>query len=106
MDLNRVNQLQLFLEKTPNDPFPKYALALEFLDSDDYKANKFFSELLQHHPDYLPTYYTAAHFFIDQEKFELAKGTFEKGIELSSSDLKTNAELRNAYQNFLIEYEI
>ena len=105
MAQNRIEQLRVFLEESPNDPFPKYALALELMGKENALADQYFSELLADHPNYLPTYYTAAHFYLEMEEFHKAKEIFESGIELSVDNQKTHAELKNAYQNFLIEYD-
>jgi len=107
MNETRIKQLLQFSKETPNDPFIKYALALEYLDAEPLTAKNLFIELLDNFEDYIPTYFHAAHLFIDLDEIEKAKRTFEKGIKLceKEKDLKTLAELKNAYQNFLIEFD-
>lgn len=107
MNEERVNQLKKFLSEAPNDPFVKYALALEFIEEQPEQSEKYFRDLLDHHPDYLPAYFHAADLFVDLEEYDEAKITYEKGIELSrkQKDQKTLAELQNAYQNFLFEMD-
>lgn len=106
MASDRVKSLLNLLEIDPEDPFTKYALALEYLKEDKNLAMEFFSKLLDQHPEYLPTYYQAAHVAIELEQYEVAREIFEKGISLAKDEPKTQAELKNAFQNFLIEYDL
>ena len=105
MNLERLEKLEKFHENDPNDPFTKYALALEYQDQNIEKAFSFFEDLLISHPEYLPTYYQAAHFYTRQQEREKAEEIFRKGIELAKSqkDHKAQSELSNAYQNFLFD---
>ncbi len=105
MNPERASQLRKLLENDPNDPFLKYALALEYVDHNTEYSFRLFTELIKDHPDYAPTYYHAANLFTDLGYMDLAKDTFEKGIEITKDDPKANQELRSAYQNFLFEYE-
>jgi tetratricopeptide (TPR) repeat protein len=105
MNEDRIKILQKHIEESPLDPFPKYALALEYLDDQPDLSVPLFKQLLEENPDYLPTYYQAANLFASLSMNELAEQTFQKGIELSKDDLKTLAELKNAYQNFQFELE-
>ncbi len=102
----RVEYLLNLLKNDPKDAFTKYALALEYQKNDKETAGTLFEELLLEQPDYLPTYYQAAHLFIELDELEKAKEIFEEGIKRSTKDLKNQAELRNAYQNFLFEYDL
>lgn len=105
MNEERVDQLKKFLSESPDDPFVKYALALEYIESNPDKSLLLFRDLLLNHSDYLPTYYHAADLLVELAEYDEAKEVFEKGIELSKKkkDQKTLAELQNAYQNFLFE---
>lgn len=102
------SRLQLLIEFTkeePENPFNWYALALEYFNSDSGKAADIFDRLLIDHPTYLPTYYTSAQFFAEQNKLEKAKEIFEDGIFLAEKQKEEKAlkELKNAYQNLLFE---
>ncbi|NVK50988.1 MAG: tetratricopeptide repeat protein [Cyclobacteriaceae bacterium] len=107
-NLDRLKLLEQFAAEEPKDPFNWYALALEIQEIQPEKALIYFQKLLSDFPDYLPTYYPAAHFFAALDKLNEAKVTFEKGISLSQklSEIKTLRELQNAYQNFLFENDI
>jgi len=96
---DRITQLLKFLEEDPEDEFVHYALALEYLKFDLQKAKTEFENLLQKHPDYLPTYYPAAHLMIDLNQLERAEQLFNSGIELAKAqnNQKARMELQSAY---------
>ena len=105
MNKTRIIQLKKFLEESPNDPFIHYGLALEYQKSEPKMAREKYLELLERFPDYLPTYYHAAHFFWEEGEADRTTEIFESGIELArrQSDQNTLRELQNAYQNFQFE---
>lgn len=106
--VNRVKSLRQFIQDDPSDPFNKYALALELIAKHEHKeALNWISELLSEHPDYVPTYYQAAHFYWDLGMIKQAGDTFDKGIRLAleQGEQKALVELRAAYQNFKLEEE-
>lgn len=107
MNKQRLEQLLKFYDDDPDDPFVIYAIATEYASESPEKARTYFEMLLEHHPSYIPTYYHAAHMYIDIEALELAKKTFETGLEKAKAEGDDHAlqELQNAYQNFLFEYE-
>src|SRR5690349_10557169 len=100
--MNRLQQLQQFVDDDPDDPFNLYALALEFLKHDAKKAEELFQKLLSDHQDYLPTYYQAADLFESIGKHELALATLKKGIELATNkrETKARAELQTMLDEF------
>ena len=106
MNQSRLDQLELFYKEDPNDPFNIYALANEYKSVDHGKAQKYFEILLQNHSNYIATYYHLAHLYIDLGKEDLAKETFEKGIEIAIENHETFAlrELKSAYDEFMMDY--
>ena len=105
---NRIEEILQMRDQDPDDPFLWYALALEYVKSGDpIVAEKAFDAVLERFPEYLPAYYQAAVYFWDQGSFEKARHAFVQGIRLAevSDDLKTLQELRNSYQNFLIDLD-
>jgi len=106
-NLDRIEFLKQFTREEPENPFNWYALAIEYLDLDPLQCEVYFNKLLDTFDHYLPTYYTAAHFFTQKGDIQKAKIIYEKGIKLAShlNEIKTLNELRNAYQNFLFEYD-
>lgn len=96
---DRIHQLNEFLKEDPDDEFVHYALALEYLKLDAALAQKEFENLLQKHPNYLPTYYPAAHLMIELGNWPEAEKLFTKGIEIAKqqNNRKTQMELQSAY---------
>ncbi|TAF32898.1 MAG: tetratricopeptide repeat protein [Cytophagales bacterium] len=99
---DRIEQLENFMKEQPQDPFFVYALALEYVDDDDAKAESYFIQTYQNFPSYLPLYYHAAMFYDKLGQVDKARVFFLKGIELAKSTDAGFAlkELENAYQNF------
>ena len=105
MNPTRLSLLQAYYEEDSSDPFNAYALAMEHLDNEPIKSLGHFKELLTKHPTYLPTYYHAAELFANFDLRDQAAEVYQKGIALAieQQQPKTLQELRNAYQNFLME---
>lgn len=105
MSSTRIKKLLEFYQQNPDDPFVIYALALEYVNVDVALAKKYFSVLLNKHPDYLATYYHAAALFSDMDEREQAEEIYKKGIALArkSDDAHALKELQNAYTNFLYD---
>ena len=97
-----LEKLLSFYEEDPEDPFNVYALALEYQKINVDEARKFFEKLLTDHPEYLPTYYQAAQFFIDAEESSRAEVIFKQGIDLAvrQKNHKAQIELDRAYRSF------
>ncbi len=102
MSKERIAMLEQWIKDEPSDPFNKYALALEVQAIDRVKAEAIFNELLELHPDYLPTYYTAAQFYVDDNE-PTAIRILEKGILLAvqQTNLKAKRELQSALDQLL-----
>lgn len=102
MNEARIQQLQNFIKESPNDPFLLYALALEYKQEQPKLAEQYFRQLLENHPNYLPTYYHAALLFARKEEDEITEKTFQQGIALARKQQDTHAlsELQNAYTNW------
>jgi len=101
----RLQQLLTFLEEDPDDPFTLYAIAIEYSKTDDAQASKYFDQLLQDHPSYVPTYYHAAQLCLKLDQPQKAVKIFEQGIEQAQrqQDVLALRELRNAYDQYLFE---
>ncbi len=103
--MTRIEQLEQFITEDPSDPFPRYALALEFLHLDPAKAQAQFESLISQFPDYLPTYYPAAHLLAERGDAQGADTLFQSGIAKArqQGDRKTEHELRQAYSQWQFE---
>lgn len=95
----RISKLEEMTLKLPNDPFPLYALGLEYLAEEECdKALSFFEKLIAQHPDYLPTYYQIGIALEKLSQTERAEDIYKQGIALAQTtrDFKTKAELEEA----------
>lgn len=95
----RISKLEEMAVKMPNDPFPPYALGLEYMaEEDSEKALVFFEKLIAQHPDYLPTYYQMGLALEKLNQTQKAKDVYNQGIVLAQTtkDFKTKSELEEA----------
>lgn len=104
----RIAQLKQFIKADKNDPFPKYALALEFIEKEPNESLKLFKELLNNHAEYVATYYHAANLYEEMGLLKEARITYENGMEMARklNDLHALKELKSAYLNFQFEHDI
>jgi len=102
MNSDRITLLKQFIEDEPSNPFNKYALAMEYFESAPTDSLDLLHSLLDEHPNYLPSYYKAAHLLWETEDWNKAEEIFKKGILLAKkqNDQKALRELMSAYQNF------
>lgn len=105
MNRERIELLKQYIEEEPTNPFNTYALAMEYYEDAPDDARSLLNDLLHHHPDYLPTYFKAAHLLWENEELGTAETVFQKGIALAKkqNDTKALQELNAAYQNFQFE---
>ena len=99
MGTDRLGQLRAFYEEEPHDPFNIYALALEYLKSDEGKALDLFRQLMSGYPDYVPTYYHAGKLLEKMGIAGEALRVYQTGIEhcRKIGDAKALRELSSAY---------
>ena len=105
MNNQRLEQLLEFLKDDPNDPFNLYAVANEYRRTNPEKSRQLMDQLLEEHPDYLPTYYHAAQLYIESEKNTEATQILEKGIALAKKqqDKLALRELQNIANELLFD---
>lgn len=108
MQAERLKILLQLLEADPNEPFHRYAVAMEYIGKDVEEALKHLNILLVEHPDYLATYYQAAILYAEREDEREATTIFEKGIALAAQQQneKTLKELKGAYSMYRAEWEM
>ncbi|MCW5912905.1 MAG: tetratricopeptide repeat protein [Cyclobacteriaceae bacterium] len=85
MNTTRIQMLEKFMQNEPGDPFPVYALALEYQRLDKPKARQLFELVLAKHPDYLPAYYMAGNFFLGQNEVDRAIEVLQRGLTLAKA---------------------
>ncbi len=100
MDEGRIKMLEKFANEDPSDPFPLYALALEYQSVDKVKAKALFDKLLGQFKEYLPTYYIAGSFYLKQDVSK-AREIFEQGLMLAKqqNNAATQREIQAALDN-------
>ncbi|TRX49498.1 tetratricopeptide repeat protein [Fulvivirga sp. M361] len=105
MNSQRLSLLLEYLKNDPNDPFNLYAIATEYRTNSPEKAQQYYEQLLEQHPEYLPTYYHCANLYIELDRDDEAESTFKKGIQLARAQGNSLAlrELQNAYNEFLFD---
>jgi len=102
--MDRITQIQKFLEESPDDCFLKHALALEYIKVNDYeKARQFLEENLHHHPEYIATYYHLGQLLEKMDLPENALAVYEAGMKQAreAGDQHTLSELRSVYEMLL-----
>ena len=99
--MQRLKLLQDWLEKTPNDPFLHFGIAMEYMSSESYSlALEKFELIAIRFPDYLANYYQLAKLYETNGNENKAIAVYEKVIELAQQlgDKKTAGELRSALE--------
>jgi Tfp pilus assembly protein PilF len=78
---SRKEQIEEMLAEDPHDPFLRYGLAMEYVSSgQDEEAVRYFQELLQTAPDYVPGYMQAARTLVRLNRLQEARAVFQSGI--------------------------
>ena len=105
----RLEKLLNFLQNEPNDPFLKYAIATEYLNSNEWeKAIAYYEDLLNNHPDYVGTYYHAGKLYEQIDRKADAISTYKKGMEVArgARDMHAFSELQGVYNSIMgLDYE-
>jgi tetratricopeptide (TPR) repeat protein len=98
----RINKLLEMKTLMSSDPFPTYALGLEYQEMGEAaKAIAFFEETILKFPHYLPVYYQLGLLLTGNGEIQRAKDCINAGITLAraTKDLKTLGELQEALFN-------
>lgn len=99
---NRLKELQQFLKESPNDPFLKYAITMEYKKTgDNENALAGFQDLRTNHSDYIGTYYHFAKFLEEQGRREEALEIYKVGMEVAQ-----RLRNRHAYGELLSAYNM
>lgn len=108
MQAERLKILTELVETEPNEPFNRYALAMEYIGKDTSECLTHLEILLQDFPEYLATYYQAATIYAEQDEEEKATAVFEKGIILAEKQEndKILKELKGAFKMYQDEWEM
>ena len=99
--MDRVTQLRKFIEAQPQEPFPRYALALELkAQADNEGAAAELHALLQKAPDYLAAYLQLGMVLQTLGRAADARDAFQRGQDLArrKGDGHTLSELTSALE--------
>jgi len=102
--MSRIEKLQEFLAKDPNDSFVRHALALEYQKIGDIPAaRKLFEDLLAHDPAAVGSYYHLAKLLEGLGENQAALEWYEKGMAAAKAANEKRAfnELRSAYDELM-----
>lgn len=107
MKNKRLKDLFSVFAKQKNDPFVRYAIALELKEAGELEQSReFFVELKNLFPDYVPQYYHFGKLLEDLDELELAKEVYINGIQQAQAknDHHAAAEITAALE--LLELQI
>jgi predicted Zn-dependent protease len=83
--MSRLEQLQTFLDESPNDPFLIYAMAQEYLKEEQWeKALEHFDMLAKDHTEYMGTYYHLGKLQERMKRPDEARQAYKDGIEIAT----------------------
>jgi tetratricopeptide (TPR) repeat protein len=81
----RLQALLEAVESRPEDPFPRYGLALEYKGMGRREdAAETLRNLIDAHPTYVPAYLQAGMVLVDLGRAEAAKAVLERGVEVAT----------------------
>jgi len=100
--MDRTEQLRKFIAASPDDPFPRYALALELKGRGEAQsAAAELNELLQRAPDYLAAYLQLGMVLDALDRVEEARDALARGqvVARRQGNAHTLSELTQALEN-------
>jgi Tfp pilus assembly protein PilF len=102
--MEKIEKLKTFLHDSPEDPFLKHALALEYIKiGNDLLARRCFLEILDREPSYIGTYYHLGRLLERAGENDNARSWYEKGmiVAKNAGDLHAYNELQAAYEDII-----
>jgi Tfp pilus assembly protein PilF len=102
--MDKIEKLKNFLSQSPDEPFLKHALALEYIRLGNRpEARKLFLEILTRDPSYIGTYYHLARLLEQAGESADAKIWYEKGMLAAkqAGDIHAYNELQAAYEDLI-----
>ena len=94
--MDRLAVLREFVARSPDDPFPRYGLAMELSGRGELdEACQVFQELVDRSPDYVPAYLMYGNVLARAGDKERAAAIYRAGAEVSARarDTKANGEI-------------
>jgi predicted Zn-dependent protease len=79
--MSRIEVIKKIIEQTPQDPFPRYGLAMEYKQAGmAEEAHSAFAALEQSHPDYVAQYLMHGNLLTSMQRVAEARGVLERGM--------------------------
>ena len=103
-NLDRIKQIKLILNDSPNDEFLNYALATEYVSIGQLEdALELFKKLVSQSPQYFATYYHLGKLYEKLDDPINAQKSYEKGLDVTKkmNERHANNELRGALDELL-----
>jgi len=98
----RRQMLEEFLAKKPDDPFSRYGLAMECMNTGDAPAaDEHFRALLTRNADYIPAYLMYAQMLARESRASEAKQVLSTGIEAATK--KGDQHARSEMESLLAD---
>jgi tetratricopeptide (TPR) repeat protein len=97
--MDRLSMLLSMVTTKPNDPFPRYGVAMEYKKlGRNEDAVQAFAELAQHHPRYVPGYLMHGNLLEAMGRADDARSVYARGLEVAraAGDDHAEGELRAA----------
>ncbi|MFN3316356.1 MAG: tetratricopeptide repeat protein [Raineya sp.] len=106
--MTRFELLLKYAQEEPLNPFNWYALATECRKYDLRESLVYYEKVWKEFPEYGANYYHLASAYAELNILDRAKLIYEQGIEVLTRQKETKLlqELKNAYQNFLVENDL
>jgi Tfp pilus assembly protein PilF len=102
--MEKIEKLKSFLHDSPDDPFLKHALALEYIKTgNESLARQYFLEILNRNPSYIGSYYHLARLLERAGETDNARSWYEKGMiaAKNAGDFHAYNELQAAYEDLI-----
>jgi len=94
--------LEEFVTRKPDDPFSRYGLAMECMNSGDpAAADQHFRALLQSNADYVPAYLMYAQLLVRESRATEARTVLSSGI--AAAEKKGDQHARSEMEGLLSE---
>jgi predicted Zn-dependent protease len=82
--MDRLAVLKNFVAQSPDDPFPRYGLAMELATRGELEeARQAFQELVDRKPDYVPVYLMYGNLLAQSGDKERAADMYRRGAEVA-----------------------
>lgn len=83
--MDRIATFKTFIARTPQDPFPRYGLAMEYKGRGELaEAWTQFHELIEKFPDYVATYLMAGQTLVGLGQKAEALDVMRRGVEVAT----------------------